>query len=687
MTTNSIHETETLSLKHQYQIYRSDRSDALDKYSISIDAPIPELNSEFAKYYTAINEDTKSDQYFAVVLEHVYNTPIEVMERLKYNSANNNFVSLITYGLVRMSYDNKYHIVGIVAKYNAQRTLESVINTEGKLSVDVVIKNLIPSITQALQFCRRYGISCGNISPHNILASKDMQFCLREFFVPSPHFGQGSVYLAPEIADCVSVGRVTTSTVPDVYALGITVYYAIIGSTKVLEDVEYQSSYTALRLEHGTYHALSSKHKLPAILNDFFKGALNDHSADRWDVKDLTHWCLGKLHKDDKVSTVKAVKQAIGFNKSSYSNQRALASALYNSWSEAINFISDELFQKWVQRHAGKNPMADALTPLMSQPLNKRATHNAQTVNEYLFKIITIIDRSTLIRYDASCITLESIPNVLFDGFVGQKRNIIDSTLIILTNSWWRQFIVDQIHDSALDGYISTLLAASSVYMTGPNTAVCGLERMTYTLNPYVPCQSQSLVDEYVITTADFLTAMDKIASHNPEHIIIDRHLVAFLASRVGVKHEYEAYLTSDFIKISQPLVAQFAVLLSMAHSANPSVNIHAIIYVLGHRLIELLEKNIHSTKLLKVMTDRILDAAQEGDLTQILSILSNAKIFHNDKVGYKKACADVAQLNIRIAELQNVDDIRILGATLGQRASVLFAYTLCILVALTLVV
>jgi hypothetical protein len=227
----------------------------------------------------------------------------------------------------------------------------------------------------------------------------------------------------------------------------------------------------------------------------------------------------------------------------------------------------------------------------------------------------------------------------------------------------------------------------ASIWNIHKNTAACGIERMMYTLNPYIPCQSPIIVDEYVVTISEFLTSLDKIASKNPEHVIIDRHMIAFLSSRVGVTAEKEIYILKDFVQISESFTAQFLVLLRRACDLNPSIKINNLSYVIGQRVIELLEKNLHSSKLISVMTERVAAAAQEADITQMTAILSNTKIFHNDKVGYRKACSDVANFNSEILQLKDHKKIFVEANEFGQKLSVFFAYILCLLAAISLVI
>ncbi len=87
-------------------------------------------------------------------------------------------------------------------------------------------RNLINSVTEALDYAHGQGVVHGNIKPSNILIDREHQSHLTDFgaFQQMGELGQGSPYRSPEQARSGPVDRRT-----DVYALGVLLYEIVTG--------------------------------------------------------------------------------------------------------------------------------------------------------------------------------------------------------------------------------------------------------------------------------------------------------------------------------------------------------------------------------------------------------------------------------------------------------------------------
>lgn len=684
---NMLHESERRNndlspVKHKISLSRSPIDDVIERYTIDVTAPIQRLHTEFVKYYLAKQSDT-DEEFFAVVCEQDFQPSIELLEQLKYKAPSNSLIRLYTYGLTRLSTDNKYHLVAIIQSYDYNNTLEHYLSTKGNgLDIYTIVHVLLPTVLQVLQFCDQNRVNCGVLHPKNILLTENNQFCVREFFVAPPHFFQDKMFLAPEIADCLPYAMTTWDTAADIYALGMLLYSAFIGSTQVIQDLSNNTFYNAFRLEDGSFHTLSTiTPRIPLSLTGILKNTLNNNIEERWKIHDLSHFILGKMVPNRKQKNLPI--HPILFSKKSYTKLSALVSAMYNSWNESIAFVTGDSFLKWINKQINNDTSDDAAV-ILGLITNKKNT----AMQEYLSKVMIALDGKNTIRTNSLCITVQSITSTMCYALTSHKNALMETLFSVITKKWWQRTVISfKIPDTIIIEYFQHISNLANTYQDSLNSATCGIERIVYLLNPYLPCQSSMLINDYVITLHDFLTALNNAISSNMENVVIDRHIIAFLSSRLeNINRERDIYIQRDAETLSQTLTAQGFVLLSRAQDLNPNIPINNIVTFFEHRLIELIEKHLHNIKLIEIISNRISEAAKDNNLSHIVSIISNTRIFQNDRMGYKKACLDVATLNKQIVSLNDTKILQEFGMLLGQRITVFAAYTLCMLVTLILV-
>jgi hypothetical protein len=69
---------------------------------------------------------------------------------------------------------------------------------------------------------------------------------------------------------------------------------------------------------------------------------------------------------------------------------------------------------------------------------------------------------------------------------------------------------------------------------------------------------------------------------------------------------------------------------------------------VIAQRLIEWVNDNMYNTKLKNVITSEIAELAGGGLISQMLYVISNPQLFHNDKQGQKAAYKETIGLNCK---------------------------------------
>ena len=652
-------------------------------YKIHVERLVNELSNQFCRYYFATNLKSEKE-YFAIVFERSFNPPIHEIEILK-THPNSNINKLLAYSLVKLSTSRKYQLVVIVEAYDPLETLQHFIETNGPMDSGTIQDRLIPDLVKCIEFGNIHDINYGNINPQNIILTKDNRFILKEFVIGLPNFYQPPSYLAPEIGDTIQTGRVTKNSAADIYAIGMTVYYSMSGLTINFNHHD-PKFFNAERIEEGSYDIIAKKVKIPKALRIFLSSTLSDSPSYRWDNTQLYDWLShAQTMQLPKVSNAKNISgHTILFEGHNYSYPEALASAVYACYESGIRLCNDEHFIKWVQKAKGKTDYIEDLIHLTNNNRIFSSVIDSEK-EEMMLKMFSMLDIYSPIRLKDFCITVESIPNILFASIYNENKPLFDQLSKILRRNYWKIVLTSEYKDKIPYENIEQITSLASAFTANASDYI-GKQQL-YLCDRYIPCLSPTVIGDYVLSLADLLVSLDKIAAHTPSKLSIDEHIAAFVASRLPRDVSLEDKLGVEEEHLAKSVMLKGVSLLAIAQENTHDIKIPHLCSIVAQKLIEWINDNLHSTKLKKVITSEIAELAPTGSLSQILYVISNPQLFKNDYRGYKVAYQQTLDLTETIGYLSDENHVHELGLALGQRLTVLFSYFLFMLVALILMI
>ncbi len=665
-------------------ITRSYQEDLVSNiYKIDLSESLLEYNNEFCKYYPAssINDDSR---YLAIIYNKYFNPPVNVLEIL----ANNNIEGLnnvVAYSIIKLSKQSGFSFVVIVEHYDIEMNLKKFIEKNGPLSLNFIEEKLIPGLIKILDRCTELGINCGNINPNNIFLLKDDQVVLREFINSYQNYDQLETYLAPELAECMPAGRQTLSTNADIYALGITTFYAITGK-QVGENYENIIKYNQDRFEIGSFKLLIERRKISENFRIFFRGVMQDSPATRWKIRNVVDWLLGKFAKTFNYNRM-SENTPISFNEQHYNNLKSLSYALYNNWEEAVKFIQEDKLVKWISRiqHQMNISIVENTQELFKNTQIGFPNKNNIERNNKLTKLLSIMDPSGPIRQRGLAFTAVSLPNLTHYLLVKNKKMSAEIAVKAVMDDHC------SVGDSReLGNQISAnknILYKEACRFFSPTILAGGLERIVYALNPYSPCLSNVLIDEYVVNLADLLIALEKISTQFPDRINIDRHVMAFIAAKVNLPQADNLKILKDFPKFSENSVIHGLSFLDVIQQHEPKVRIPNLTNIISKKIAEILNESLYNTEFKKQKVDQLNEIAKNGNLNEVVKFLTeSSKSFMEDYNGYYKARQEIIFLKRNMSALSNSEKSIENSMMLGQKLTVLSSYMLCFIVTLILI-
>jgi hypothetical protein len=659
---------------NQPTIPRSFQEDVIDGlFRINLDQQIHDLHTEFCKYFVATQIQTNKG-YFAIVFEKEFNVSMSLLNILK-SSHVSGLNNLVTYAIVPLSLFKGSYLVAIVEEYDVSNNLAYHIQKYGALSLDIIENKLLPTFSQMLEQLGRLGIACGNINPGNIIILDNGNFMLREFINAYQGFYQDTYYLAPEIAECTELGRSSHNIATDIYAIGVTIFYAMTAD-EVWSEYKNIYHYNDTRFDISTFKLLVNKRRILDKFKILLKGLLQHDIANRWQVANINDWLLGN-HPQTLFDRATENTNLLNFNGHNYSNLKSIAYALFCNWDEALNFIQDDKLITWMVRQNLDNNLINKVKKILGEKRFAQSfiVKNFNELNNKLTDLLSIIDPQGPIRHRGIAFSIYSVPNVLHYLFI--KDRTLAAEKILQNLQYQDLFLYKNVSDN-----VSSVLVA----VANGKIQVNDLEKISYLMNPNAICLSSVLAHEFVNNIPDLLVALDKIALQTPSKFFIDRSILAFITARVGTQLESSVKIFSNFPQFSDNPYIHGLCLLSIAHKNAPDIKIANLCNILVSRIIGLFNSSIHNIKFKRELEAQLLDLASEGDLYKIVDSLRDQTRFVNDYNGYYKACKEIEILQQQIRSLAFSDLIFNNALLFGQKLTVLLSYLLCFIVTMILI-
>lgn len=650
-----------------------------DTYQIHTDRPINELSNQFCRYYFATHMESEKE-YFAIILDNNFRVPVNDLSILK-NSHCPTLNNLLAYSLVKLGVSKKYSVCAIVESYRPDDNLQNYVEKNGTMSTDQIENQLMPSINAALSYCENHKINCSNICPSNILIDKNGNIKIREFFISLPNFNQKAAFLAPEIADAIPYGRRVFGLSSDIYALGASMYFAYTGNPPTF-GAHDPKLFNAYRLEKGTYEGILAKKRIPKRIKNMLAWTMQDDPDKRWGVSELTEWQTEK--KDFALPRVKSTPNYTTlFASHNYSNPTALASAMFTLYDEGTKFCRDDLFLKWIQKVKGKTEYVEDFVQMHLQHQTVRGMTQAE-MSESFFNVLKQLDpQSTCIRVRDFCITIASIPDIIYEAIHRDSSIWIENLEAIFENNLYGMLESKYNYMQIPVEYSDKINSIVENYKDKFQRDT--LHDLIYQTDIYIPCLSNVVISDYVLSLDDLLVSLDKVASHTPNKLNIDTDIISFIRSRIKLSDQDESNIHTLEKTVQSSKLLKGTSYLATAQENAPDIKIPHLASVVAQKLIEWINENIYNSKLKNVITSELAELAGSGVLSQMLYVVSNPQLFHNDTKGYKSAFKEMKQMESKIKKLSDPNETYLEGIAIGQKATVLISYILCMVVALIL--
>lgn len=655
----------------------TERKDELNKHlTLYPSRPLPQLSHAYAQAFEAQDSHNPQRAIYAMMLDNTLPYRMWAMDQM--TGYNTPFAAtLIGYGTVNCSNVGESRMVLFIERPSGS-SLAEIIRAQGKLHEHRVVDHVLQPAVKALIALRDRKTSHGHIRPENFFLGEAPM--LGEFFSAPCGSLTHYLYEPPERAGASPLGRGEANEKSDCYALGVLAYELIYGLDRFKQVP--REDFTSLTLEIGTYNTFANNREFSDMYSDFFRGVLADNPNERWGLDQLSQWLGGKRFNMIAPNAPKEASRAFELHGKQIFSRRLLADVFQRNWRDTIKDIHTLRLDRWAEMSLHRPEMAERIERAL------RLAGNASTerqINDMMTRILSILDPTGPIRTVSFAVRPDGIGTMLASLIQENNPTELNHLLSFIetdVSNYWSEL---DSFNKAQDQQTLWKLQRVRPYLK-MRAFGFGLERVLYDLNPSMPCQSDLLRQYHINNAQDALKALDAMAKNiAPDTSFMDRHLAAFLASKMDMGKEIRLL---DIATI--PALADNAELIVMKIIAKVQQK-HDRLALVGlttwaaMRLEKMIDE-IHNRHIRRELKLQLKKLASTGMMNDVLSAVVNRDIALRDHEGFARAIA-MHQINhAKIERFQNprlidrnANDLggRLSATISGCVAFLVFAYTL----------
>ncbi len=645
-------------------------------FTIDAAAPLVQLNSPSALAYEASDTRIPDKGLFALICDPDLPVRTRLMMQMKVNSPRCS-LPFIDWDIIEWPLTGRKTTVVIYERPMGGRLTDALASGATRISeYDVIERVLTPGITAILDLSEA-DLTHRAIRPDNMffMDTSYQELVLGDCVTSPPGYDQPEIFETIERSTADRIGRGRGSPYDDVYALGVSIMFIMLGHNPVshLTPLELLIE----KIERNTYAALSANSRVPLPAIEFLRGLLNDEEEGRWTAEAAETWIDGRKNTPVQRHSTPKAKAPYHFQGVSYNTARTLAYAFSLAPEETFRTIkADENFENWVRRNLDDRELADKVKILILTA--SRSGGNPQHSPEVVVaKLCILLDPSGPIRYKDLKFMIDSFGSY-FAYLTLQKQSYQDLLEVVMRDlfDYWLKSQINSTPDNAM---WHRQILRSKGYIKIKELGF-GAERCLYELNKNLPCLSPLIDEAHVTDIEELLPAMDKAASNaEPESRPIDRHIAAFIGARFN--EDIHPHLRAMALPEPERAIIGTLSLLAFLQWKQKTPALYSLSSWIGGLLGPAIA-TYHNRKTRRELEREIPQLVRKGSLPELFDLVDNAEQRTEDESGFTEARKVYSEAEIEIDLLEGKDGNKEENLLLaGQKASAMAAIMLGLII------
>ena len=651
-----------------------------ERFLIDAGQPITELDTPSAKAYVAEDRRDLGRQLYGLVCTPGLPVRLNSIEFLKAHNSYN-ILPLIDWETVYWPAFEQKTVIVIFARPLGGKLINKLASKEAKITAYDMPRRIIAPLALALQRLSDNDLSHRAIRPDNLLFFDESM----EEIVLGPNVTAPAGYDQPMILEPLDralaqiAGRGTGTSRDDIYALGVTIVFLLLGFNPVakIKDDELLKA----RIELGSYTAICGSARIPMQLIEPLRGMLADDPTARWDFNEINNWLTGHKINHLKKPRRDRTESYFKFQGVEYYSMRSLAWQFAKHPNEAVEAINSEEFAIWIKRGLDEPEKAEAIHD--AALTTKFQTDSYQGTNDYLVAWATaIMDPHGPIRYKGLAFMPDGYGAMLASEWIRNSNQQPAGEVLShdICTIWYdaQPKMTKELLESRL--VITQLRGLMATRDPG-----FGLERVLYEGNPGINCQSPYVAKDGVVLIENLLPALETAANSNDTSVQpIDGHVAAFVAARF--EEDIQPHLKAMASGNADTSILGTLSLLAFLQSKLQSPAVLGLSSWIGGLLGPAINAyhNRHTREELERDIPRLV---RKGSLPELINLIDDSDKRREDKEGFIACRAEWLDAEMEIRDIEGAGDERISKAEQsGQQAAAMISISIALTVITVLV-
>jgi hypothetical protein len=389
-------------------------------------------------------------------------------------------------------------------------------------------------IALTLETLAARGVTHRGIRPNNVFeGQRGEPLVLGAAWAAPAAMHQPALFEPPYSAMCHPAGRGEGSIADDVYALGVLLLTLALGRLPLSELDD--AGILRRKLEQGSQGALVGDERLPPLIGDLVRGML---------AEDPEHRPTPTLLLDPGVARSRRVaarpprraQRALPVGSAAVWDARSLAYALAVEPEHGIGALRSGAAIQWLRRSLGDAPLAARVEDFVHHRVADSVTEEARSDSMMLMRAVATIDPLAPLCWRGIALWPEGLGSLLAAVATepAAVASLEDMTAVEGAATW------GGLRAERCDFAMLRLEARQNRAWLATRGLGGGLPRLTYMLNPLLPCASPLLADHWVVRLPDLPPALEATLAANPKAVPLDPHIAAFIAAHGDSRLESE---------------------------------------------------------------------------------------------------------------------------------------------------
>ena len=652
-----------------------------NRYLVFPAMPLTDLDTPTASAYGVEDRREPGRHLYALVCTPGLPTRTRTMVDLR-NQPVHGIVPLVDFGPVHWGPLEQSCQVVIFERPMGGRLIDMFANQPIKISEYELGRRIIEPISQALAELKAVDIAHRAVRIDNLyFMDKDREeLVIGECVTSPPGYDQPQIYEPLDRAMAMPAGRGYGDTDDDIYAVGITAIFLLLGHNPVAKFSN--DELLAGKTELGSYQCLCGHERIPLPLIEPLRGMLSDDANERWNLDAMEQWLSGQKKTPIQRRPAPKPKTAYKFAGRDHVTPRTISHVFSKNVPEAAKAIKGGKLELWLRQSLSQPDMADSITSTLAvTKVHEGSPDGSDDV--LVSKVCMRLDPTAPIRFKGFSFMADGFGPASAIEYLRKGNFQIPGEILArdLLGYWAACQLPVTADITSMGRTFQTLSGFAKI-----NDMGFGLERCLYELNRSLPCQSELLQQSYVDHIEEMLPALDAAAEHvDKRSRPMDKNIAAFIATHF--KFDIQPHLKAlSAPKEETSLIGMLSLyaLMQWRLSKDP-------LYGLSSWLGGLLQPAIgtyHSRSTRHTIEQEIPTLVRQGSLPELFDLIDNAERRSKDNTDFDEAQIEFAHAESEIQAIvgEDADHQEKLALQAGEKTTAMVAVVMS-MIATTIII